>query len=94
MTEFSILHWELNQHQPATRHYPKIIEYLGYCPSFQAEADGSVAGLLRQYRVCNGLSRKQVANLIGIDASTVASVETGRHKPTKRTVIKIERFLA
>ena len=32
VTPETILHWELNQTNVALRYYPKIMEYLQYCP--------------------------------------------------------------
>jgi len=32
VTTDTITNWEKNRNQPMYRHYPRIIEFLGYCP--------------------------------------------------------------
>jgi transcriptional regulator with XRE-family HTH domain len=39
-----------------------------------------------------GLSRKQLAERAGIDGSTIAAREKGKHHPTKRSIDRINDF--
>ena len=91
--EATITNWELNRVTPALQFWPRILEFLGYDPSAE-RGDGSLADRLKRYRRSRGLSRKMLAGLLGTHPSNLAGWETGRHRPTKRSLELIDQFLA
>ncbi len=52
-------------------------------------APGPLGLHVRQVREGAGLTRAQLAVLVGIAESTIRNFETGRHKPTKATLAKL-----
>jgi transcriptional regulator with XRE-family HTH domain len=88
----SIQYWETNRVSPSIQHIPKIIEFLGYVPY-----DGKAKTLpekLLFYRQLTGLSRKELAEMTGLDVSTIAKWEKDKHRPTKRSLDRINDFFA
>lgn len=77
----TLLHYEKNQTKSAVRYYPKIMEYLGYCPYRQNESFGE---MLRYYRLHAGLNVKQLAREIGADERTVSAWEANRSTSAAR----------
>jgi transcriptional regulator with XRE-family HTH domain len=90
--KISIQYWETNRVNPSIQHIPKIIEFLGYVP-YDNEAK-TFPERLQSYRRLMGLSRKQLAERAGIDGSTIAAREKGKHCPTKRSIDRIKDFFA
>src|SRR6266513_2068355 len=70
---------------------PRIIEFLGYDPSDENEPQ-SLAERLKVQRKRLGLSRKRLAALLGIDPSNLAGWETGKHRPSKKSEIVIQKL--
>ncbi len=60
VTEDCLTYWENNRNQPMVKHYPAIINYLGYYP-FDHETE-TLAGKLKQIRYVNGDSFKRFAD--------------------------------
>jgi len=83
--------WEKNRVKPSLAQIPKIIEFLGQDP-FEKETD-SLGEKIREYRRVHGLSQKKLAQLLGIDQTTLAGWETGKHQPTKKLLDKINTIL-
>ena len=55
---------------------------------------GVFGELLKEYRLVNGLSQRQLASLIGINSSHVSRIESARKKaPKLRTIEKIAAVL-
>ena len=79
--------WERNKVQPSLSQIPKIIEFLGRDP-FEKIAD-SLAEKIKDFRRIHGLSRKKLAEQLGINLSTLAGWERGEHRPTKKMLDKI-----
>ena len=75
---WTMMNWEKNHHQPGFRHYPSIMEFLGYCPVQRAD---HIGGWVRIHREHRGLSQKEAARILGIDPSTLAKYERGERKP-------------
>jgi transcriptional regulator with XRE-family HTH domain len=88
----SIQYWETNRVNPSIKHIPKIIQFLDYVP-YNNEANTLPEKLLF-YRQLMGLSRKQFAEIAGLDVSTIAKWEKSKHLPTKRSLDRINDFLA
>lgn len=91
--ETTIHNWEDKGVAPALRFMPRIIKFLGYDPTAD-DARESLAERLKGHRTRLGLSRQRLAALLEIDQSNLAGWETGKHRPTKRSLTQIERFLA
>jgi transcriptional regulator with XRE-family HTH domain len=93
VTNCTIQYWENNKVSPAVRFTPRINEFLGHDPT-DGDPTQSLAERLRGHRMRLGLSRKRLATLLGIDESSLAGWETGRHHPTKRSLEVIKNFLS
>jgi transcriptional regulator with XRE-family HTH domain len=86
----SVFNWEGNYASPDLRYMPAIIQFLGYNPL--PAADGWGARLVRQ-RTTMGLSQRQSANLLGVDAGTLACWERGEREPSGEFLVRVNRFL-
>ncbi len=82
--------WELNRNQPTAKFAKAIIDFLGYIP-FEVE-DSSIGKQLYYARMISGNTQKQVANLIGCDASNLRYIELDQRKPGVETKRKIEEY--
>jgi len=89
--ETTIHNWEGKGVVPALRLMPRIIEFLGNDPSDEHEPQ-SLAERLKVQRKRVGLSRKRLAALLGIDPSNLAGWETGKHRPSKKSEIVIQKL--
>lgn len=89
--EDSITNWENNRSEPYVKHYPKIIQFLGYVP-FEVD-DTTLGGKIRLYRYLNGLSQEGLAIQLGINESTVFQYEKNKHMPSIKTLKIIESLL-
>ena len=69
VSENTIWHWEAKRTEPIIKHYPAIMEFLGYCPWEHIQAWGE---RLNRYRIHQGLSLEQFAQELGIDSGTLA----------------------
>ncbi|MCB9044674.1 MAG: transcriptional regulator [Chitinophagales bacterium] len=79
VSEDSVTYWENKRSEPQIRHYPKIIEFLGYNPHSTSAA--SLGCRVYQYRIKNGLSIKTLAAKLKINERTLASWEHGNNLP-------------
>jgi len=68
----TLANWERGRVIPTTRHFPAIIEFLGYDPN---PPGATFAGRLHTVRRRLGLSQRALAVRLGIDPSTVAEWE-------------------
>lgn len=93
-TKDTVLNWELGKVSVSTRHYPKVMEYLGYCPLPEEPLCGSLGARIRRHRVHQGLSLKEAATLIGADPGALLDWESGRRKPSKRSSVKLRKLLS
>jgi DNA-binding XRE family transcriptional regulator len=89
--DVTIYLWEKNRVKPSLVQIPKIIEFLGRDP-FQKEA-ANLEQKIREYRRIHGLSQKKLAGLLGIDQTTLAGWERGKHQPLKKNLRKLLGFL-
>ncbi len=90
VSESTIWNWERGI-EPELRFIPKIIEFLGYNP-FTAPTD--LLGRLRHFKIVNGLSYIRLGDLMNRDPEQLTDWLTGRKRPCKKNVRKIESFLA
>jgi DNA-binding XRE family transcriptional regulator len=91
VTECCITNWELGHTEAEIGYIPAIIEFIGYCP-YIPTADLIVR--LRTIRWAYGLTQEKLANLMGIDESSLCSWERGEHRPTKKSRKVIAEFLS
>ena len=79
--------WEKNKVQSSLAQIPKIIEFLG-CDPFEMHSE-NLADKIKAYRRVHGLSQKKLVELLGVDQTTLAGRERGKHQPNKRLLEKI-----
>lgn len=72
---FTVLNWEKDRTEPAIRHYPAILAFLGYDP-FPPPV--TLADRLKAKRRALGLSIDALAAQLGVDPSTVADWERSK----------------
>jgi len=70
--------WEKNRSKTLPRFYPKLVDFLGYCP---IETISSFGEKLLVFRIYRGLTQEQMAHELGIDPSTLAAYESERKLP-------------
>jgi len=81
---------ESNRTVPLLRSVPGIIRLLGYGPFPPAE--NLPEQLIIAHKVL-GLSRKKLAEKLGIDESTLRNCEAHRRQPTRKSLATIQSFL-
>jgi transcriptional regulator with XRE-family HTH domain len=86
----TIYNWETNRTEPEVRLIPSIIDFLGYAPY---NPNWPFGERLRAVRSVLGLSQEQLAKRAGVDESTVAKWERGKHKPSRKKVIALKKIL-
>ncbi|KAA3627096.1 MAG: helix-turn-helix domain-containing protein [Proteobacteria bacterium] len=88
---WTLLLWEKGRTEPLVRHYPRIMEFLGYCPMQYARTRGEQFRLFRTHR---GFTQGLVARYLAVDPNTIAAWEADRETDWPDHARKIERFLA
>ena len=87
----SVAAWEKGRRHPSLRKLPKVLRFLGYDP----RCPGTTVGeRLRRHRTARGMSHRELARVIGVDASTVDNWERGEHEPSPRCQRMLARFLS
>ena len=87
----TLLLWEKGRTKPLIRHYPRIMEFLGYCPAQYARTRSDLFRLFRTHR---GFTQGLVARYLAVDPNTIAAWEEDRETGWPDHERKIERFLA
>ena len=87
----TINYWENNHFKPEVRYVPEIVTFLGYDPFGPPPASFSLQ--LKAARVASGLTRRQLAALLGIHPGTVAEWERGDARPSRRLRDRIREHL-
>lgn len=85
----SIRNWEGNWRQPHISELPKIIAFIGCCPYNAALPLHERLVLWRGY---NGLTQREMAEIIGIDPTTLARLEGGHIRNRKNRTGYIHRL--
>ena len=91
VSDITIYLWEKNRVKPSLAQIPKIIAFLGRDP-FEPKAE-SLADKLKAHRRIHGLSQKKLAERLGVDETTVAGWERGKHRPNNRLLIILQKNL-
>ena len=81
VSEETINHWETGKTEPEVKYWPKIMEFLRYCPYREAKTFGDLLFLHRTHR---GLSHRELAKIIGCDPGSLSRWETGERSPRTR----------
>ncbi len=87
--EATLYNWEKQRTAPKLPYIPKIIAFLGYNPFPPAS---SLPEKIKNCRKVLGLTQERLAEMIGIDESTLAKCEAGKSQPTEKTLKLIEAF--
>ena len=87
VTTDTITNWELNRNIPEARYMNNIISFLGYAP-FETKGE-TLKDRIPTYRKLNGFTQFQIAELAGVDPSTLASIEKGEREVSNKTFLKI-----
>ncbi|MEP7000482.1 MAG: helix-turn-helix domain-containing protein [bacterium] len=86
----SLKNWEGDKTEPAVGFFPRLISFLGYNPLPEAESRGS---RIRRERISRGLSRKALADSVGIDEATIRRMEEDVKGMAKRAIRAVCREL-
>lgn len=65
--------WESEQTKPDARYYPKIMEYISYCPTQYVQTE---AERLQLHRMHLGYSTRDVERILGLPKSSVYRIES------------------
>ncbi len=76
----TVFNWEAGTASPSLHALPAVIRFLGYDPRLTPEATG-LGRLIRHHRQRQGLSRDALADMLGVDPSTVQGWERRGHRP-------------
>jgi transcriptional regulator with XRE-family HTH domain len=87
VSDLTIYLWEKNKIKPSLAQIPKIIEFLGRDP-FEKEAE-KIGDKIREHRRIHGITQKRFAAQLGIDQTTLAGWERGKHQPNKRLLDRL-----
>lgn len=85
----TILDWEKNHTDPEVKYYPKIMEFLSYCPIQYAYNFGQKLMLHRTYR---GYSHRSLGKVLNIDPATICRWDTTDQMPYKKHRVILEEF--
>ena len=83
VTRAMISAWEMNPVEPAVKHIPKIIAFLGYVPFERGESLGQ---RITVYRKTLGLSHYQLAKKLGVAPCTIMNWEHNRVKNVEKKI--------
>lgn len=89
--ECTVTNWEKHRTKQQLRLIPKIIEFLGYNPLGQDPEN--IGERVFQYRKCCGVSQKELAKRIGIDATTLSRLEKNKGRMFPSVLKKLTDFL-
>ena len=85
----TVFNWENGKMQPSLRFYPAIIQFLGYCP---VQYPKTISERIRLHRIHRGLSISELANILGVDPTTVGNWERNKKSPLRQSSAYIERI--
>lgn len=91
VTSCTLTNWELNYTAPEIRYYPNIFKFIGFVP-FVLNTD-TLANRLRTFRILNGISQEKLAEMIGINESSIYHYEKFGKKPSKGILRKLKILL-
>lgn len=86
----TVANWEKGRTAPATTHWPRILEFLGYDARPKEETVGEQ---LRRHRESRGWCQSDVAGTLGVSVSVLWRWESGKRKPKGKYLAKVYAFL-
>jgi len=87
---WTVLLWEQGRYAPAPRVYPSFIRFLGREPWPEPRTIGE---RLQAERLRRGLTRKQLAGVLGVDLGSISNWEGGGKPHHRLSIAKIEALL-
>lgn len=90
VSDVTIYLWEKNRVKPSLAQIPKIIEFLGRDP-LEKQTE-NLGDKIREFRRIHGLSQKKLAEQLGVDPTTLAGWERGKHKISDQNFKKIDKL--
>jgi transcriptional regulator with XRE-family HTH domain len=91
-SEASVNNWEANNALPSIAYMPQIIKFLGYLPYDNTAK--TMGGRIRMAREALGLSQEKLACKLGIDPTTIRRWESGKGRPSKGLLERLDRFFS
>ncbi len=88
VSEDTITYWENSRVEPQIHMYPRIVEFLGYNP-FPVD-ESTLSGRIRKFRIENGVTQEKLAEMIGVNESTIFSWEGNKHTPFSKKLKLLE----
>jgi transcriptional regulator with XRE-family HTH domain len=86
----TLWHWENNRTEPEVGMYPRLVNFLGYCPYRCHKSFGELLWLHRAYR---GWSKEKMARSLGVHPDTLSQWEQGTRSPTVRSMESVAGIL-
>ena len=83
--------WENGLYKPFPKHFPKIIEFLGYYP-FEQETS-TLGGRIKKHRLSLGLNQEQFAKLINVERCSIMYWENNTRIPNENSLRKLKKVL-
>ena len=90
--ETTIYNWETNRTSPRVRFIPKIIAFLGYAP-YDTQS-GTLGKRIVTLRRAMGLTQKELARRLIVDASTLGRWEREEGRPSKKLMPRVKAIFA
>jgi transcriptional regulator with XRE-family HTH domain len=90
--EATVFNWEAGTAFPGLRALPGVIRFLGYDPRETPEAN-NLGRLVRHSRQRHGLGMDALAEILGVDPSTVRGWERRGHRPSPRLHARLAEAL-
>lgn len=91
VSEDCITNWENDRSGPQIRYMPTIIRFLGI--NLYKLENESICEKIKLYRNKYGLSYKNAGKIFKVNGTTVSSWEHGKHRPPKKVLMRIHKFL-
>ncbi|MBI3786924.1 MAG: transcriptional regulator [Ignavibacteriales bacterium] len=91
--ECTITNWEKGHPRPMLHLLPKIVEFLGYNPSYNIDEPKTLGEKMLQHRKLHGITQKELAKQIGSDPATLSRIERSRGKYLPSVLKKVSDFL-
>ncbi|MFM7232377.1 MAG: helix-turn-helix domain-containing protein [bacterium] len=88
--EETVALWEKGLARPLPRHYPGVVQFLGYDPEVPSDA---LADRLRSSRRRLGLTQAELATRTGLDEGSVCRWESGGRQPSRGMLNRLEAIL-
>jgi len=86
-----VINWELNRNHPTAKFAKTIIDFMGHFPfSFD---DCFIGKQVYYARLITGKTQKQLAKIIGCDASNLRHIELSNRRPQKEMKSRLEDYL-